>query len=121
MRAPGATVAFNVLDATGAVVPFGRVDARARAARVFVRGGCFCNPGAAEHAFGFWAAETAVCLERAQVDGAFSLDRFAHCMAPRPVGAVRMSLGLANNDADVHRAVAAVADWRDQNFTAKAR
>jgi selenocysteine lyase/cysteine desulfurase len=121
MRLRGATVAFNVLDAAGTIVPFALVEARARAARVSVRGGCFCNPGAAEHAFGFSAAETAACLETAQVDGAFSLERFARCMAPRPVGAVRMSLGLANNDADVHRGVAAVADWRDQNFTAKAR
>ena len=63
----------------------------------------------------------AACLEKAQGDGAFSLDRFAQCMVPRPVGAVRMSLGLANNDADVHRGVALVAEWRDQNFTAKAR
>jgi selenocysteine lyase/cysteine desulfurase len=120
MKARGGTVAFNVLDEGGVVVPFGLVEARALAARVAVRSGCFCNPGAAEHAFGFTVAETAVCLEKAQVDGPFSLDRFAQCMAPRPVGAVRMSLGLANNDADVRRGVAVVADWRDQNFTANA-
>lgn len=34
------------------MVPYARVEAQAREARVSVRGGCFCNPGAAEHAFG---------------------------------------------------------------------
>jgi hypothetical protein len=35
-------------------------------------------------------------------------------MGARPVGAVRMSLGLANNDADVRRGVEVVASWRDR-------
>jgi hypothetical protein len=95
-------------------------EARAREALVSVRGGCFCNPGAAEYAFGFRPAKTAACFAAAQDRGTFSLDRFAHCMNGRPVGAVRMSVGLATNEADMRRGVNVVAAWRDQNFTAKA-
>ena len=44
----GGTVAFNVLDRRGDVVPYEEVEARARDAGISVRGGCFCNPGASE-------------------------------------------------------------------------
>ena len=58
----GGTVAFNVLGKDGCVVPYWTVAARARALGIAVRGGCFCNPGAAETAFGF-DAEAAVVGE----------------------------------------------------------
>jgi selenocysteine lyase/cysteine desulfurase len=48
----GRTVAFNVVDRLGTVVPFRLVERRADAAGVQVRGGCVCNPGAAEAALG---------------------------------------------------------------------
>lgn len=121
MNARGGTVAFNVLDDQGAVVPYWAVEARARAARVSVRGGCFCNPGAAEHAFGYSAESMASCLDMATVEGTLSHEHFARCVNPRPAGAVRMSIGLANNEADVRRGASVVAVWRDQNFTANAR
>jgi selenocysteine lyase/cysteine desulfurase len=102
--ARGGTVAFNVLDCDGRVIPYQDVEVRARAARVSVRGGCFCNPGAAEQAFGFQAAETARCMERARHEG-FSIPAFSTCMGGAPVGAVRASLGMATNDADIARLI----------------
>ncbi|HTM27292.1 MAG TPA: aminotransferase class V-fold PLP-dependent enzyme [Vicinamibacterales bacterium] len=80
---PAGTVTFNVLDADGRCVPFGEVEARASAEGVHVRGGCFCNPGAAETAF--------------RSDGA--------------IGAVRASIGLANNRRDIARAVDVIASF----------
>ena len=114
MAERGATVAFNVLDASGAVLPYAIVEERARAAHVSVRGGCFCNPGAAEHAFGFEPSETRRCLERAAAGG-FSVEKLASCMPGRAVGAVRASLGMASDERDVARlveVVAAMRDWR---------
>jgi selenocysteine lyase/cysteine desulfurase len=108
----GGTVTFNVLDARGAVVPFAAVEARARASRVSVRGGCFCNPGASEAAFGFPAAETARCLARTARAG-WSLQRFARCLHGRAVGAVRASVGIPTTAADVDRLVAVVEGMRD--------
>jgi len=105
-------VSFNVRGTDGRVVPYWVVAEHARSLGVAVRGGCFCNPGAAEAAFRFDAAAAARCLAEASLDGEFSLQRFAGCMGRNDgdaaVGAVRASLGMANNLADVQRVVALV-------------
>ena len=49
----GGTVAFNLLDATAASCRSRSSSSARRARASHVRGGCFCNPGAAEAAFGF--------------------------------------------------------------------
>jgi selenocysteine lyase/cysteine desulfurase len=104
----GGTVAFNLCDARGEPIPYTAVETRARGAGVALRGGCFCNPGAAEAAFGLEAAPLAACLEASRDE--VSLMRLAACLG-RAVGAVRLSLGLANHRADVDRAVAVVASF----------
>ena len=65
----GGTVTFNVLDARGEAVPYELVEERARRAGVSVRGGCFCNPGASEMAFGFVADRTASASPRRNARG----------------------------------------------------
>ena len=104
----GGTIAFNILERNGRVVPFGEVEQKASLARVSVRGGCFCNPGAAERAFGLSAATTASCL--AALGDRFTPERFARC-TERPAGAVRLSVGLATNEADIARALDIVASF----------
>ena len=104
-RARGGTVAFNVIDQWGWVVPYAQVEERALTSGVSVRGGCFCNPGAAERAFGFPAAESAACMERARREG-FSIPAFAECLGGGvAVGAVRASLGIASAEADIERLI----------------
>jgi selenocysteine lyase/cysteine desulfurase len=99
----GGTVAFNVVDQRGRVVPYQRVERRALERGVSVRGGCFCNPGAAEHAFGFPAAGTLSCMNRARTEG-FTVESFAACLGgDTAVGAVRASLGIASNEHDIFR------------------
>jgi selenocysteine lyase/cysteine desulfurase len=106
----GGTVAFNVLDRNGGVIPYQRVEVEALAVGVSVRGGCFCNPGAAERAFGFPAVESAVCMDRARREG-FTVERFAACLGGDiAVGAVRASLGIASNAADIARLVDVVLE-----------
>lgn len=115
-RERGGTVAFNVLGKDGRIVPYWVVAERARSLSVAVRGGCFCNPGAAERAFGFDAEAAAKCLGAASVEGEFSLQRFAGCMnsdGRTAVGATRASLGMASNLADVQRVVALVESLAD--------
>jgi len=104
----GATVTLNVCDSRGQAIPYTAVEARARSAGVAVRGGCFCNPGAAEAAFGLDADALAGFLASSGHD--LSLTRLSAWLG-RAVGAVRMSLGLANRRADVERAVAVVASF----------
>ena len=115
-RERGGTVAFNVLGKDGRIVPYWTVAERACALGVAVRGGCFCNPGAAETAFRFDAEAAKKCLAEASAEGDFSLQRFAGCMGRdghTAVGAIRASLGMANNLADVQRVVALVNSVAD--------
>jgi selenocysteine lyase/cysteine desulfurase len=93
----GGAVAFNVAD-----VPYWVIEACAARERIAVRGGCFCNPGASEAAFGLDPAE---CLD--SLGDTFTPQRFADCSGTA-VGAIRVSFGLANNDDDVQRAVTLV-------------
>jgi selenocysteine lyase/cysteine desulfurase len=107
----GPTVAFNVLDRNGQAIPFSNVEARARDEGVSIRGGCFCNPGASESAFGFRAEQTARCLD--QLSGKeFSIERFAECLgAGVAVGAVRASVGLPSTIADIDRLLAVIGSY----------
>ncbi|HEY1952755.1 MAG TPA: aminotransferase class V-fold PLP-dependent enzyme [Gemmatimonadaceae bacterium] len=107
----GGTIAFNVVDRTGRAVPFSSVEARASGEGVSLRGGCFCNPGASEAAFGFRAEETGRCLDQLSKTG-FSVERFAECLGPDiPVGAVRASIGIPTNEADIDRALSVLASY----------
>jgi selenocysteine lyase/cysteine desulfurase len=104
----GGTVAFNVCDRDGVPMPYTLVETRARQAGVSLRGGCFCNPGASESAFGLEPVRVGACL--ADLGATFTPERFAACSGTA-VGAVRASSGLANNRADIQRAVDVVASF----------
>jgi selenocysteine lyase/cysteine desulfurase len=106
----GGTIAFNILDREGHPLPYPLVETRATSANVALRGGCFCNPGAAEAALGLDAAHVRDCLTT--LGDRFTPDAFATCL-DAPVGAVRVSLGLANNENDVRRAIAFVASFSE--------
>ena len=106
MNDRGGTIAFNICDGSGAPIPYSIVETRATRASIAVRGGCFCNPGAAEAAFGL--TDVRDCLDSLGSD--FTVERFAACTGSA-VGAVRVSLGMANNAADVRRVVDVIASF----------
>lgn len=106
----GGAIAFNVLDRRGEVVPYPRIEAAARDVGISVRGGCFCNPGASEAAFGTEPSRLARCLD-ALGDG-FTPQRLADCSG-NAVGAIRASVGLANDDRDVDRLVELLERFAD--------
>src|SRR5262249_36809064 len=109
-RRRGATVALNVLDRAGGVALYEQVEDRAREAGTALRGGCFCNPGAAEAAFAFDAAATRRCFDALGSD--FSIPALRACLAPgAAVGAVRLSLGFATTDEDLTRTIALLASF----------
>ncbi|MEO8505967.1 MAG: aminotransferase class V-fold PLP-dependent enzyme [Acidobacteriota bacterium] len=113
MNSRGGAVAFNVLGDDGLPIGYSDVEARAKDAGVAFRGGCFCNPGAAEAAFGFDPERTKHCFQ--ELGAEFTIEGFRDCLATtgerRAVGAVRASLGLANNSDDVCRALDVVASF----------
>ncbi|HEX6749127.1 MAG TPA: aminotransferase class V-fold PLP-dependent enzyme [Longimicrobium sp.] len=115
-RERGGTVALNVLDAKGRVIDYRIVEARAREAGISLRGGCFCNPGAAEHAFGFAAEDAERAWDDARANG-FSLDRMKIVMRGAPVGAIRVSFGIASLERDAMRLLALLSTFREQAKT----
>jgi selenocysteine lyase/cysteine desulfurase len=97
----GGTVAFNLLDERGRVLPFGIVERAASAVGISLRGGCFCNPGAAERALRLPADESVRCFESIP-HGSFTLGKLASCLGPdHAVGALRVSVGVPTTDADL--------------------
>ena len=108
-RHRGATVAITLSDRTGRPIPYWEVEAGARARRIAVRGGCFCNPGCAEAAFGLQSAGS--CLDT--LGDEFTVPRLAECLGGRAVGAIRLSMGLGSVVADVDAAFDFLDGYRD--------
>jgi selenocysteine lyase/cysteine desulfurase len=101
-RGRGATVAFNLRGPDGRPVDFREVERRASEAGISLRSGYFCNPGAAEHALEHDFAKVRDCASHFSPES-WSLQEFSVCMEERPVGAVRVSLGIPSNGADLER------------------
>ena len=93
----GGTIAFNFVRPDGRLVDVRTVDARAAAHGVSLRTGCFCNPGAAELAFG--VAPEAL-LRRADPP---AYGDHLRALGVESGGAVRVSLGVATTFGDVYR------------------
>jgi molybdenum cofactor sulfurtransferase len=105
----GATIAFNFLHPDGRVIDERYVDVVAAAHRISVRTGCFCNSGAGETAFSL-SSDT---LIGAEFDDGMILDDYIRRIGMPTGGAVRVSLGVATNFADVHRFMHFATEFRD--------
>jgi selenocysteine lyase/cysteine desulfurase len=102
-EARGGTVAFNLLDAQGLPVPYGDVEKAASALGIALRGGCFCNPGAAERALDLPADAMLDCLDSIP-QRSFDLGALAECLGGGlAVGAMRASVSLPTTHADLDR------------------
>ncbi|MBZ5560378.1 MAG: aminotransferase class V-fold PLP-dependent enzyme [Acidobacteriia bacterium] len=110
----GGTIALNLYDPDGHLLDYRRVEELASAQGISLRTGCFCNPGAGETAEGLTDDDMRAGL--ATGDG-ITLNRFRELMEQRggkSAGAIRVSLGLASNFADVYRFIAFTEGLRDQ-------
>jgi selenocysteine lyase/cysteine desulfurase len=94
----GGTIAFNFLHPDGRVVDERFVDRVAAAHRISLRTGCFCNPGAGEVAFSL-----STDRPEGRFDEGMILDDYLRAVGMPTGGAVRVSLGIASNLADVQR------------------
>ena len=105
----GATIAFNFLHPDSRVVDERYVERVARAHTISLRTGCFCNPGAGEIAFTI-SPET---LLGGEFSDAMTLDEYVAAIGLPSGGAVRASLGLASNSADLERFAAFASEFVD--------
>jgi len=111
----GGTVTMNFYDPGGHLVDYRRIEELAGAARISLRTGCFCNPGAGEAAEGLTEDDMKAGISELGKD--LNLQRFLHVMQGRggkSAGAIRVSTGIASNFADGERFLAFAAGLRDQ-------
>ena len=110
----GSTVTMNIYDADGRLLDYRRVEELANYERISLRTGCFCNPGASETAEGLTEEDVAAAMAQ---DADLTLPRFLRIITHRDgksAGAIRVSLGMASNFADVYRFVQFAEGLRDQ-------
>lgn len=105
----GGTLALNFRDAQGHLVDHLRVEKRANRWRISLRTGCFCNPGAGELALGLTRDELVPCFRHAE--SSMTYEDFRNCIHHEGTGAVRISLGLASNFADVETFIRFAEDF----------
>lgn len=97
----GGTVTLNFYDAGGQAMDHRLIENRANALNISLRTGCFCNPGGGEIALGITGTELSTCFRQPQYQSRFTPDDFRMCIDGKSSGAVRVSLGLVSNFADV--------------------
>jgi selenocysteine lyase/cysteine desulfurase len=110
----GGTIALNFFNPNGSLIDERVVDQRASSLRLSLRTGCFCNPGAGEAAFHlsketlrhvFHEEPRDLLPQLFKGEGGMSWDQFLADLGMQSGGAVRVSLGLVTNFADVYRLV----------------
>jgi molybdenum cofactor sulfurtransferase len=105
----GGTIAFNFLHPDGRVIDERYVDVVAAQHNLSLRTGCFCNPGAGEIAFSL----TKEILTEHEFAVGMTLDDYIEVVGLPSGGAIRVSLGLATNVADLQRFMAFAAEFHD--------
>ena len=97
----GGTITFNLYDRHNRAIDHRDVEQRANAAGISLRTGCFCNPGGGEIALGITGSELSSCFRQPEHETRLTIEDFRLCIDGKSTGAVRVSLGLASNVADV--------------------
>jgi molybdenum cofactor sulfurtransferase len=114
MSERGGTVTTNFYGPDGEMIDHLKIEELANQAGISVRTGCFCNPGAGEVAHGLSKEE----MDEAFKDGArMTRDQFMSALNSRDgksAGAVRISLGMVSNLADVEKFLAFCRTFLDR-------
>jgi selenocysteine lyase/cysteine desulfurase len=101
MEKRGGAIAMNFVDPEGNVIDHRSIEENANRREISLRTGCFCNPGAGELALGISSSELNSCFARPDHEQRLTYDEFRLCIDGKASGAVRISVGLVSNFADV--------------------
>jgi selenocysteine lyase/cysteine desulfurase len=107
----GGTVQANFYDPDGQLIDCNDVEQLANEKRISLRAGCHCNPGAREVALGFTREDLASCF---RAKDHMSFEQFLQVIDGKTTGALRASLGLASNFADVYMYMQFAATFVDR-------
>ena len=97
----GGTIAANFYNKDGVAFDHRYIEEEANKLNISLRTGCFCNPGAGEVALELEEFELVACFSQPRNKQRLSFDDFALCFDGQESGAVRISVGIASNFADV--------------------
>lgn len=106
----GGTVAFNFLDPSGRIIDERIVEKAANSKKISLRTGCFCNPGAGETAFALPIKKLQAGLSEGRLQ---TYDPYLAAIGLQSAGAIRISVGLASNFADVQAFMALARQFID--------
>ena len=107
----GGTVQVNFFDPDGRMIDCLDVERLANEARISLRAGCHCNPGAREVALGFTRDDLAGCFSDQE---SRTFEQFLQAIDGKTTGALRASLGLASTFADVYAYVQFASTFVDR-------
>jgi molybdenum cofactor sulfurtransferase len=110
----GGTVQVNFFDADGRMYDCNVVERLANEERISLRAGCHCNPGAREAALGFSREDLEVCFRDKD---RLTFEQFLHAIDGKTTGALRASIGLVTNFADVYKYVEFAESFVDRYVT----
>ncbi|MEW6402707.1 MAG: aminotransferase class V-fold PLP-dependent enzyme [Chloroflexota bacterium] len=98
----GGTVQVNFFDRDGNLIGCNDVERLANEQKISLRAGCHCNPGARETALGFTKEDLSPCFHGKEH---LTFEQFLHVIDGKTTGALRASIGLVTNFADVYKYV----------------
>ncbi len=111
----GGTITLNFYDPDETFIDYRRIEELANYEGISIRTGCFCNPGAGELAEGLTAEDMRTGLEEA---ADMTLPRFVqliqHKGSNKSAGAIRISVGIATNFADIEKFIQFVRTLTDK-------
>jgi molybdenum cofactor sulfurtransferase len=113
-EARGGTVTLNLYDPQGHLLDYRRIEELAGEEGISLRTGCFCNPGAGEIAEGLTEEDMRAGFTLGEEINLLSFVRMMQERGHKSAGAIRASIGLATNFADVWRFFRFIAGFRDQ-------
>jgi len=114
MEARGGTLTIHFYDPKEVLIDHRRIDDLASRVGISLRTGCFCNPGAGDLAHGLTEEDMAAAFENGE---RMTFEQFLSVLEDRDgksAGAVRFSLGLASNFADVYSFLTFARSFIDQ-------
>lgn len=112
----GGCIAFDVLDQRGRIINPSIVELEANKRNISLRTGCFCNPGAAEHALDKDVFDEQDCIE-IQGTKNVTMESMSKCMG-QYLGCIRISVGLSTNIDDINRFLKFVHDFCSRYLSA---
>ena len=98
----GGTIAMNFFDYNGHFIDHNVIEKLANTENISIRTGCFCNPGDGETALGISKNDMNTCFSMKKQ---LEYQDLRYCIDDKSTGAVRISLGLISNFADVYKFV----------------